>query len=419
MPLPFQPALERVEDRLTPAWAGPVTEAVVLVPTGEAGRVRVVGGRGTDLGDFVPFPDGFSGEVRVAVADVTGDYRRDLVVAAGPGGGARVRVFDGVTLAPVADFLAFEPSFRGGAYVAAGDVNRDGYADLIVGAGEGGAPRVRVFDGRDPSRVLADFLTFEPDFRGGVRVAAADVDEGGYGFQSEIVTGAGEGGAPRVSVFRGDGTPISSFYAYDPGLRTGVSVAAAPGNTLHGFEDKVLTAPGAGGGPLVRVLDAMTGREFGSFLAGDPDGRAGLQLTSDRGGWVIAARPTAGGPDLALYSTSGQYDWNLPAGRRLVRGLVTGVDPAAGTVTLRVPTEPGDLSVAFVPGGGLRLPDGTDRTFAVGPTVVVTRKDAAVRLGDVRSDDPYRDEVTLLTSADGLVLELRARPAGFRGPAIE
>ena len=100
----------------------------------------------------------FRGGTRIAVGDVNDDGTPDLVVAAGTGGGPRVAVFDGTTLLSgnptklVNDFYVFESSnetsLRNGLYVAVGDVNGDGYADLIFGAGVGGGPRVLVLSGK-------------------------------------------------------------------------------------------------------------------------------------------------------------------------------------------------------------------------------------------------------------------------------
>jgi hypothetical protein len=92
--------------------------------------------------------------VRVAVADVNGDGMPDVITAPGPGGGPDIRVFDGRTGALIQEFMAYDPNFTGGVYVAAGDVNGDGKADIITGADAGGGPHVKVFSGQDDS-VLA------------------------------------------------------------------------------------------------------------------------------------------------------------------------------------------------------------------------------------------------------------------------
>src|SRR5207248_337231 len=101
-----------------------------------------------------------------------------------------IHVYDGKTGQLARQFFAFDPNFTGGVYVAAGDVNRDGYADVIVGADAGGGPSVSVFSGKDGSRLLG-FFAFDPNFTGGVRVASGDVTGDGF---ADIITGAGPGG---------------------------------------------------------------------------------------------------------------------------------------------------------------------------------------------------------------------------------
>src|SRR5205823_1589777 len=98
--------------------------------------------------------------------------------------------------------------FVGGAFVAVGDVNGDGRADIITGAGSSGGPHVKVIDATRlgqvqangqiaDSALLGSFLAYSPTFTGGVRVAAADVTADGL---ADIVTGAGPGGGPHVKV---------------------------------------------------------------------------------------------------------------------------------------------------------------------------------------------------------------------------
>lgn len=347
-----RPALERLESRTTPAWAGPLPADVALLPAGEPGRFRVLDlYDGSDIGDLRPFADGFAGEVRSAAGDVTGDGTPDLVLAAGPGGGPRVVVFDGVTGAVTRDFFALEPRFRGGVYVAAGDVDRDGAADVIVGAGEGGGSRVRVFDGRTGG-VLADFFAFEETFRGGVRVAAGDVDGDGDG-PAEVVVGAGPGGGPRVSVFgsisapppgeSSDGSPrpapVASFLAYDPAFRGGVYVATAGAGKYAVSSDssryigpaaKVVTGPGAGTASVAKVFDGA-GREYFAHPKADAGDGDGLRVTGGTYGYLYE---TAGRVGFSSFGEEGG-GWAIPPGASRVTGVIAAVDLAAGTVTIR------------------------------------------------------------------------------------
>src|SRR5205814_35229 len=82
--------------------------------------------------------------VTVAAGDVNGDGRAEVVVAAGAGGGPGVAIFalqgGGATL--LRSFFAFDPSFTGGVHLAVGDVSGDGFADVVCGAGGGGGPNV-------------------------------------------------------------------------------------------------------------------------------------------------------------------------------------------------------------------------------------------------------------------------------------
>jgi serralysin len=167
--------------------------------------------------------------VWVACGDVTGDGVAEIVTGADAGGGAHVRVFRLVGGAPVevAGFFAYDLGFTGGVRVAAADVvDGDGRADIVTGPGSGGGPEVIVFSlaGGTPTAALS-FPAYPLGFTGGVFVAAGPVDGVGT---ADVVTGAGAGGAPHVRAFDVNGTEIASVFAYDPGFLGGVTVAAGP-----------------------------------------------------------------------------------------------------------------------------------------------------------------------------------------------
>jgi hypothetical protein len=59
----------------------------------------------------------FTGGVRVAAADVTGDGRAAIVTGAGPGGGPHAQAFDGTSLRVLDSLFAYDPRYAGGIFV--------------------------------------------------------------------------------------------------------------------------------------------------------------------------------------------------------------------------------------------------------------------------------------------------------------
>ena len=105
-----------------------------------------------------------------------------------------------------------------------GDVNGDGFADIVVGAGAGGGPDVRVYSGANPAILLRDFFAYNTNFTGGVRLAVSDVDGDGF---ADIITAPGAGGAPDLRVFDvATLARLDEFMAYDPSFLGGVFVGS-------------------------------------------------------------------------------------------------------------------------------------------------------------------------------------------------
>ena len=96
-------------------------------------------------------------------------------------------MFDAATGSVLHNFLAYPDAFRGGVFVAGGDLNADGRADIVTGPGSGGGPLVRAFNGVTGAE-LRNFWAFDQAFQGGVRVAAADLTGDGH---AEIIAAQG------------------------------------------------------------------------------------------------------------------------------------------------------------------------------------------------------------------------------------
>jgi len=247
----------------------------------------------TDVED--PFP-GFTGKIHVASGDYNGDFNGDgigdMVVGAGQGGGPVVAIIDSQTGRVITKFFAFDPAFRGGVELACLDFNLDGVMDILVGAGPGGGPHVKIFNGKDLG-LLFSFYAYANDFTGGVSLCALDVNDDGI---RDLVTGAGAGGAPHVKVWDGaTHTLLSQWYAYDPAFRGGVNVSGG----YLGSDGSVMVVTGAGAGmaPEVAVWNALTREEISRFLAYDSQFMGGVRVrVHDGNGDGVSELVTAAGP---------------------------------------------------------------------------------------------------------------------------
>jgi hypothetical protein len=213
---------------------------------------------------FLAFdPQVVTGGVSVAVANLFGDNRQQIIVGAGPGSLPLVRVFDenGTPLPGILGngFLAFSDLFRGGVNVAAGDLDSDGIQEIIVGEGAAlnGEPRIRAFDVTNGSTLL-DFLAFESSFHGGVRVAAGDVVGNG---RVQIIAGRGPGSTPEVKVFRADTHVMADVLAFDQTFHGGVFVATG---WVKGFAYQDVIVGAGPGLSLVRVLSNLSPQDNGA-----------------------------------------------------------------------------------------------------------------------------------------------------------
>ena len=210
--------------------------ATVSVVSGKDGSVL--------LKPFAPFEASYTDTLNAVFVDANGDGLSELVVSPGQGGGPVVAVYNADGTERGRFWGIDDTNFRGGVNLVTGDVNGDGRFDLVATAGQGGGPRVAVFDGKtlgaNAKRFVADFFAFEATQTGGATASVVNgLSDHGPGLEdATLIFGAGAGGGPRVRGVSGsallgsggvkslDDLPAAARrfdrFVADPALRNGV-----------------------------------------------------------------------------------------------------------------------------------------------------------------------------------------------------
>ncbi|PJA45756.1 hypothetical protein CO174_01660 [Candidatus Uhrbacteria bacterium CG_4_9_14_3_um_filter_50_9] len=166
----------------------------------------------------------------------------------------------------------------GGANIAVADLGNDGTDEILVGAGLGSEPRVRVL--RQDGSEIGNFLAYAPNMGVGLNVVACDITGDGF---KEIITAPQRGGGPHIRVFDRYGEPLyEGFFAYSESFRGGVNLAC--GDLVGDSGAELVTLPAPGGGPHVRIWSWENKMELQEeFFAFNEKDRAGvIGVVSDK-----------------------------------------------------------------------------------------------------------------------------------------
>ena len=174
-----------------------------------------------------------------------------------------VNVFDPISGSSrlAAPIVPYGNTFQGGVRVATGDLNSNGFDDIVTAPGRGASPPViNIYD--QLGNLLTSFQAYPSSFNGGVQVAVADLNGDGL---EDIVTvpswGPAEvrvfynmgviGGAPVFST-----TPNIDFLAFPSSFIGGAVVAASSEGTMSNGVPQIIVGSGAGMKATVEVFNA-------------------------------------------------------------------------------------------------------------------------------------------------------------------
>lgn len=248
-------------------------EIVIGSGSGRKNEVRIYEADGKFIKSFRPFVDEYQDGVRVAVGDLDGDKKEDIVVAPNFGIEPRVIIYNEKG-EKKKEALAFGQEFRGGVRLAIGDLDRDGKNDLVVASGPGGGPHIKVLNGNLESKNM-DLFAYDASMQDGVSIAVIKTSWG-----DQLVTGVETWSASLIRRFSFDqngGRLDKEFYAFDASSRSGIAVAAydLDGDGI----DEIVVSQNGGTAPEVRLFDVY-GSLYKKYLLHDPTYRGALSIAS-------------------------------------------------------------------------------------------------------------------------------------------
>ena len=278
---------------------------VVAEGQGTEPRVIRVNAHGEVQASFLAYNKKFRGGVSLAMADVTGDGKEEIITGARKGGGPQVRVFD-LDGNLLSQFFAYDPSDRGGIIVSSGDVNADGIAEIFVVSESVGTGDVRMFNrygqlqgmlrpfGRVDSVIQLAIANMDEDVANeiifllqqknesliritdgdgryvrefslskdskGQTISAGDVDGDG---QDEIIVSSLIKKISFIETYSSTGTRETFFMPYQPTTRVGVKVCS--GDIDQNGRAEIYTVPFSKAGPHLRIFE-NNGVVLGSFF---------------------------------------------------------------------------------------------------------------------------------------------------------
>lgn len=267
---------------------------------GSSPLVKIFTSSGVLTSEFYAYQKDFQGGVNVTSGDVDGDGAQEIITGARQGGGPHVRIFDQNGNFK-GHFFAYDKKFRGGINVAAGDLDGDGIDEIIVAPQKGDLP-IKIFN--KDGRILNKFFAYHENFSGGVSIATGDLNGDGV---YEIITGAGSGGGPQVRIFNLKGGVIGQFFAFYEKFRGGINVAV--GDLDGDGRDEIVVAIASEASPYLRVFDRF-GYLRVQFLAYQPDFYYGVSLfvdtiNSEGKAKIITAPFKGGGPQVRIFNPEG------------------------------------------------------------------------------------------------------------------
>lgn len=247
-----------------------ISELVLAQGRNGGPYVTILRNDGSQINQFLAYAKDYKKGFKVVSCDLDSDSKMEIIVAAGIGGGPQIRVFDTFgNLKDKASFFAFDKNERGGVSVACGDINGDKKNEIIAGSGLNLKAELKVFDmqGNLVSANLPEMKIFE---EGQLNLAAGDLDSDGI---DEVLVAGGKNNLSKIAILKNNVSEVKIIDAFGGNLENGVNVAVYDYD--NNKSNEIVASAQYGGGPQVQVFNG-DGRLLSQYFAFDENLRSGV-----------------------------------------------------------------------------------------------------------------------------------------------
>lgn len=230
-------------------------DIVVGTAAGAGPQVRIFSPEGKLLDEIWAFDKNRKSGVNVAVGDFLGYGSDQIVAAEDAGGSSRIRFWVLGEPSPRREFPVFKEPWRGGVRLWAADIDYDGAAEIIVAPAAAQLnPEVKVY--RADGVLLSSFSPFGKGFRGILEVAPGKFSDWGY---VDLAIAPKTGGGPQIIVWSVFGRKLDpGFFAFESKYRGGVSLAAKDINE-DGSDELIVARRATGNAREIKVFNSTGG----------------------------------------------------------------------------------------------------------------------------------------------------------------